>query len=157
MLLKEWLQKAELFGALGDAQLEALLSQPEVESFPEGKMIFSQGEEANRLYVLIQGSVELTIKAQEKIDFMSSNIEREGAVFGTASLMEPFRYNVTAVCLKPSRALVLNADHIKRAMEDDPKMGMEMMKKLASIYFKRLNDLRAGVSDLLNTLKMKMP
>ncbi len=32
---------------------------------------------------------------------------------------------------------------------------MEVMKKLASIYFNRLNALRSGVSNLLKTLKSK--
>jgi CRP-like cAMP-binding protein len=88
---------------------------------------------------------------------MTSKIEKEGAVFGTAALMGPFRYNVTAICLKPSKVLVLDADHIKKTMQEDPKMGMEIMKKLASIYFNRLNDLRSGVSNLLKVFKFKTP
>ena len=157
MVSPEWLKKAELFEGLDESQLNALLSHSLVESFPEGKTIFHQGEEANRLYVLIQGAVDLTVKAQEQIEFMTSKIEKEGAVFGTASLMEPFRYNVSATCLKPSKVLMMKADFIQKKMEEDPKMGMEMMKKLASIYFNRLNDLRSGVSHLLKVFKLKTP
>lgn len=157
MVTIEWLKKSELFEALNDSQLHALLSHSIVESFSEGKTIFQQGEEATRLYILIQGSVDLTVKAQEQIDFMTSKIEKEGAVFGTASLMEPYQYNVTATCLKPSKVLIIEADSLKRKMKDEPDMGMEIMKKLASIYFNRLNDLRSGVSTLLKIFKLKMP
>lgn len=157
MVSPEWLKKTELFEGLEESQLNILLSYALVETFPEGKTIFRQGEKAIRLYVLIEGAVDLTVKAQEQIDFMTSKIEKEGAVFGTASLMEPFRYNVTAKCLKPSQVLTLEADQIKKKMEEDPKMGMEMMKKLASIYFNRLNDLRSGVSHLLKVFKLKTP
>jgi CRP/FNR family transcriptional regulator len=157
MVSAEWLKKAELFGALNNSQLNTLLSQSHVEDCSEGKIIFRQGEEALHLYVLIQGSVELTVKAEQKIDFMTSRIEKEGAVFGSPSLMEPFRYNVTAICLKPSKVLVLEADDIKKNMQEDPKMGMEIMKMLASIYFNRLNDLRSGVSHLLKIFKLKTP
>jgi CRP-like cAMP-binding protein len=97
------------------------------------------------------------VKAEEKIDLMTSRVEKEGAVFGSPSLMEPFRYNVSAICRKPSKVLVLDAKHIKVKMEEDPKMGMEVMKKLASIYFNRLNDLRSGVSKLMKTFKFRMP
>ncbi len=145
MVSAEWLKRTELFEALEEPQLKALLLHASVESFPEGKIIFNQGEKADRLYVLVEGAVDLTIKTGEKIDFMTSKIEKVGAVFGMPSLIDPFRYNVTAICLKPSRVLVLDADHIKKRMEEDPRMGMEIMKKLASIYFARLNDLRAGV------------
>jgi CRP-like cAMP-binding protein len=157
MVSTEWLKKTELFENLNNSQLNVLLSRSSVESFPEEKTIFRQGEEANRLYVLIQGAVDLTAKAQEQIDFMTSKIEREGAVFGTASLMEPFRYNVSATCLKPLKVLVIDASFIQKMMEEDPKMGMEIMKKLASIYFNRLNELRSGVSNFLKIFKSKTP
>ena len=42
-------------------------------------------------------------------------------------------------------------------MEEDLKMGMEVMKKLASIYFNRLNEMREGVSKLLKSFKFKTP
>ncbi len=157
MVSAEWLKKTELFENLNESHLNVILSRSSVESLTEGKTIFHQGEEANRLYVLIQGAVDLTMKAQEQIDFMTAKIDREGAVFGTASLMEPFRYNVSAICLKPSKVLVIDASFIQKMMEEDPKMGMEMMKKLASIYFNRLNDLRSGVSNLFKFFKIKTP
>ena len=40
-------------------------------------------------------------------------------------------------------------------MERDPKMGMEIMKKLVSTYFNRLNEMRVGVSNLLKVFKFK--
>jgi len=155
MVSAEWLKRAELFESLSESQLDALLSKSIVESFPERKTIFHQGEEASRLYILIEGAVDLTIKTGEKIDFMTSKIEKEGAVFGMPSLVEPFRYNVTATCLRPSKALIMEADHIKKKMEEDPKMGMEVMKKLASIYFNRLNEMRTGVLNLIKIFKFK--
>jgi CRP-like cAMP-binding protein len=157
MVSPEWLKKTELFGSLKESQLNVLLSHSSVESFPEKKTIFQEGEEASRLYILIEGAVDLTLKGQEQIDFMASKIEKEGAVFGTASLMEPFRYNVTATCLKPVKILMIEADHLKKKMEEDPMMGMEIMKTLASIYFNRLNDLRSGVSKLFKIFKIKTP
>ncbi|MGB9628480.1 MAG: hypothetical protein ACPL6D_07455, partial [Thermodesulfobacteriota bacterium] len=61
-------------------------------------------------------------------------------------------YNVSAICLKSSEVVILEAEWIREKMEKDPKMGMEVMKRLASIYFNRLNKLRSGVFDLIKTL-----
>lgn len=91
------------------------------------------------------------------MDLMTSRIEKEGAVFGMPSLIEPFRYNVTATCLRPSKVLIIEADHIRMAINEDPRMGMEMMKRLASIYFNRLNEMRTGVSNFLKIYKIKTP
>ncbi len=155
MVSAEWLRKTELFASLNESHLNTVLSRSSVESFPGGKIIFRQGEEALRLYILIEGAVNLTVKTQEQTDFMASKIEKEGATFGIPSLIEPFRYNVTATCLSPTRVLAIEADHLLKKMEENPEMGMEVMKKLASIYFNRLNALRSGVSNLLKTLKSK--
>jgi CRP-like cAMP-binding protein len=155
MVSTDWLKKTELFGNLNESGLNTVLSRSSVESFTEGKTIFRQGEEAARLYILIEGAIHLTVKAQEQTDIMTSKIETEGAAFGIPSLIEPFRYNVTATCLKPSKVLAIEADYLMKHMEEDPKMGMEVMKRLTSIYFNRLNALRSGVSNLLQALKSK--
>jgi CRP/FNR family cyclic AMP-dependent transcriptional regulator len=155
MVSTDWLRKTELFGTLSESQLNVLLSHSSVESLPEGKMIFRQGEEANHLYVLMEGMVALSVKTGERFDFLTSKIEKEGAAFGIPSLIEPFRYNMTATCLKPSKVLVINAGRVKTDMEKDPKMGMEIMKKLACIYFNRLSEMRSGVSNFLSASKFK--
>jgi CRP-like cAMP-binding protein len=155
MVSPEWLKKTELFDTLEESQLNALLSNSSVKSYSQGETIFQQGEEAKQLYILIQGEVDLTVKTQEKIALMTSKIEKEGAVFGTPSLMEPFRYNVTAKCLKPTKVLAIEAHHIRKKIEENPRMGGEIMRKLASIYFNRLNELRSGVSNLVKSFKLK--
>ena len=155
MVSTEWLKKTELFRTLNESQLGALLSHSSVESFPEGKTIFRQGDEANYLYILIEGMVDLSVKTGEKIDFLTSKVEKEGAAFGVPSLIEPFRYNVTATCLKPSKVFVIDAVRARMEMEKDPRMGMEILKKLVSIYFNRLNEMRLGVSNFLKSFKLK--
>jgi CRP-like cAMP-binding protein len=155
MVSKDWLKKTELFRTLDESQLSALLSHSSVESFPESKTIFRQGDEANHLYLLIEGMIDLSFKTGEKIDILTSKVEKEGAAFGVPSLIEPFRYNVTATCLKSSKIFVIDAARIRMEMEKDPRMGMEILKKLVSIYFNRLNEMRLGVSNFLKVFKLK--
>ena len=155
MVSTEWLKKTELFRTLSQSQLTVLLSHASVESFPEGKIIFRQGDEANYLYFLIEGVVDLSFKTEEKIDFLTSKVEKEGAAFGVPSLIEPFRYNVTATCLKSSKVFVIDASRVRMEMEKDPRMGVEILKKLVSIYFNRLNEMRLGVSNFLKGFKLK--
>jgi CRP-like cAMP-binding protein len=131
------------------------LSYSSVESFPEGKTIFNQGDEAYRLYILIEGRVTLTVKTGEKTDLMTSTIDQEATLFGMPSLIEPFRYNVTATCLETSKVVRIETPPIRRKMEEDLKMGMEILKKLSSIYFNRLNEMREGISKLLKVSKFK--
>ncbi len=157
MVSVEWLKKTELFEALEDSQLSLILSLSSVESCPEGNIIFQEGGEATYFYVLIQGAIDLTTKAHEKIGFLTSRIQREGSVFGIPSLLEPYRYNMTAKCAVPCSVLRIEADRLRRRMEEDPRLGMGIMKKLALTYFKRLNELRIGVVNYFRTFPPKAP
>jgi CRP-like cAMP-binding protein len=157
MVTTAWLKDVELFSGLDEPQLIVILSYSSVESLPEGRTIFHQGDGAHRLYVLIEGIVTLAVETGEKINMMTSTIDKEGAIFGMPCLLEPFRYNVTATCLKPSKVLTIEAAPVRKEMEEDLMMGMEIMKMLASIYFNRLNEMREGVSKLLKAFKFKTP
>lgn len=157
MVSIEWLKRTELFERLLESQLQDLLSHSSIRSYQERETIFLQGREAHHLFVLIKGVIDLTAKTKEQIDLLASKIEQEGAVFGTASLMEPFHYNVSAHCLKPSEVLIIDAKWLRERMKEDQQMGLEIMSKLASIYFNRLNTLRLGVFDFINRFKQKSP
>lgn len=157
MVDANWLKKTELFEDLEESHLNIILSHSAIESFPEGKVIFHQGDEANHLFVLIEGAVDLSVKSQDQADFMTSQLQKGGSVLGIPSLIDPFRYNVTAKSLMPTKLLRIEAGHLKKEMEEDLRMGMKIMKKLAFIYFTRLNDLRMGVSKLLKGLPRKAP
>jgi CRP-like cAMP-binding protein len=155
MVTAAWLKNVELFGGLDEPQLSVILSCSSVESFSEGKTVFNQEDEAYALYILIEGRVTLTVKSGEKNDLLTSTIDKEGTIFGMPSLIEPFRYNVTATCLKTSKVLKIETPPIRKKMEEDLKMGMEILKKLSSIYFNRLNEMRQGISKLLKVSKSK--
>jgi CRP-like cAMP-binding protein len=154
MVSASWLKQTELFKGLEEAQLSDLLERSTVESFPEGKIIFHQGAEATHLYILIQGAINLSVKAQEEIGFLTSQIREEGRVFGIPCLIEPFRYNVTARCIVPSKVLCIESHYLRQKMERDPKMGMQMMKPLLLLYYNRLNELRKGIVAFFNIFKV---
>jgi CRP-like cAMP-binding protein len=157
MVSVNWLKETELFAGLDESQLNDVLAHSTVETFPEGRIVFHQEANATHLYILIQGAVDLSVKAQEEIGFLTSQIQKEGAIFGIPSLIEPFRYNVTAKCILPSKILSIESHFLRKKMEEDPKMGMQMMKELTLIYYNRLNELRKAIVNFFRVFKVKTP
>ena len=155
MVSASWLKKVELFEVLDELHLDGLLSHSSVRSFPEGEIIFSEGEEATRLYVLMEGAIRLSVREQDRVDLLTSQVMKEGMVFGIPSLLEPFRHNVTAKCSKPSTLLIIEANYVRSRMEEEPRMGMAIMQRLALIYFNRLNDLRKGIVHFVKAFPLK--
>lgn len=157
MLAADCLKKTELFEGLDEAQLNALMAHSKVERFPVGRIIFRQEEAATHLYLLIEGAVDLSVEAQEGLGLLASHMQTEGAIFGTPSLLEPFRHRVTAKCILPAKVLSIESSFLREKMAEDPKMGMRIMKKLALIYYQRLNDLRKGVVNFFKVFQMQTP
>ncbi len=155
----EALKKANLFGSLPDAQLKAIAQLGQEETFGPGEEIFKQDQKAKTLYVLLDGAVTLMFtvgtEAQEETDLMVETLDQTGSVFGTAALINPFIYNVTARCAKSTKALAIDSAGFQDIIRHEPIIGFEVMTKLAQIYFNRLNTTRTAITNLFKTFKFR--
>lgn len=151
------LKEVELFRDLTETQLEKISRNAQEKVYDSEEIIFLHGDEAKALFVLLEGTVDLKIKAFEDIDLMTSKLTRKGDVFGTASLMMPQLYNVTARCLENTRVLAIDAYALRGLVDDDPKLGLEIMRRLAQLYFGRLNETREGITNLFQVFRLQRP
>jgi CRP-like cAMP-binding protein len=151
------LKEVELFRDLTGKQLENIVRNAQERVYDSGENIFVDGDEAENLYVLVDGTVDLKIKAFEDIDLMTSKLTRRGDVFGTASLMMPQLYNVTAKCLENTRVLAIDAFALRGLIDEDPKLGLEIMRQLAQRFFGRLNETREGITNLFKVFRLQRP
>ena len=155
----EVLKKADLFKSLSDDQLKAIAKLGQDRSFKAGQEIFKQDEKAKTLYVLLDGAVHLIFtlgtEAQEETDLAVETLDQTGSVFGTAALMSPYLYNVTARCSQSTKALAIDSAGFREIIQREPIIGFEVMTKLAQIYFDRLNATRTAITNLFKTFKFQ--
>ena len=148
-------KRARLFEALSDEQFEAVIQAGQEESFEPGEQIFEHGQKAGTFYVLLDGSVSLTIRAHEEIDLMAETLDKPGTPFGSASLIEPHVYNVTAKSMGSTKALAIDLARLQEIMKGDPFIGFEIVRELARIYLNRLNATRAAAANLFKIFKFE--
>jgi CRP-like cAMP-binding protein len=137
--------------------LESIARSAQEKVYDPEENIFVHGEEAKNLYVLLDGTVDLKLKAFEDIDLMTSKLTEKGDVFGTGSLMMPALYNVTAKCLENTRVLAIDAYALRGLIDEDPKLGREIMRRLAQLFFSRLNETRQGITNLFKVFRLERP
>jgi len=151
------LRGAGLFRDLTEKGLESIARNALEKVYDSEENIFAHGEEAKTLYVLLDGAVDLKIKAFADIDLMTSKLMNKGDIFGTASLMMPQLYNVTAKCLENTRVLAIDACAMRGLIDEDPKLGLEIMRQLAQLFFSRLNETRRGITNLFTVFRLQRP
>ena len=98
MISPELLRRYPFFGQLSDANLKALAMVSELEEVKAGTPIFAEGQPAEFMYFLLEGSIDLTYAVGEGLNPKTRKIFEVGEinpeeVFGISALVEPFTIN----------------------------------------------------------------
>jgi CRP-like cAMP-binding protein len=149
------LKEANLFKQLNTKQLQQLGKHFMEESFEAGEVIFTQGEAAKNLYILLEGAVTLGIKAKGEIDITAYSVAKKGETFGLPSLIKPYRNSVSAICNKKTGVLSIEGETLRKLMWQNSKAGIEIMEKVGEVYLSRLNSTRAMITSLFKMFKFQ--
>jgi CRP-like cAMP-binding protein len=149
------LKEADLFKKLNSKQLQQLGKHFMEESYEAGEVIFTQGELARNLYILLEGEVALGIKAKSEIDITAYSAGKKGETFGLPCLNKPYRNSVSAICNKRTRVLSIEGETLRKLMWQNSKLGIEVMEKVAEVYLTRLNSTRAMIINLFKMFKFQ--
>jgi CRP-like cAMP-binding protein len=148
-------KEADLFKGLNVKQLQRLSRHFIEKGFQAGGVIFSQGEPAKNLYILMEGEVTLGIKAKGQIDITAYSANKKGEVFGLPCLIKPYQNNVSATCNKRTKVLCIHGETLRKLMKNNCNMGIEIMNKIAETYLNRLNSTRAMITNLFKMFKFQ--
>ncbi len=136
------LKPCSFFRDFADAYLVRLADLCTEESLQKEEYIFREGEEAQKLYILMEGIIALQIQLKKHHHVVVSTIEDKGELFGWSALVEPRRYSATVKCLEASRVFSIKGEELEKQFKDDPLMGLHFMKKIAGLIDRRLIVLR---------------
>ncbi len=128
-------QESALFRGVGVHALEEVARESIEKQFGKGDVIFREGEPAEEFYILIEGSVEISIGEKAAINFV---LGRPGEVFGWAALVEPYLRTGTASCSADCKVLSVPSYTMERVMRKYPEDGLKIMRHLMGILAQRL-------------------
>lgn len=121
-------------------QLESLAAVAACADFAADEVVFREGEEANRFYLLLSGRVSLEAAAGGR-EVGLQTVE-EGEALGWSWLFPPFRWQFTARAITPVHAFFFHAPTLRQQMDDDPALGHAVMQRMAAVLFERLQATR---------------
>jgi CRP-like cAMP-binding protein len=149
------LKEADLFKGVDMKQLQLYGKHFTEKNFETGELVFAQGGLAENLYILLEGEVTLGIKARGEVDITAYSVGKKGETFGLSSLIKPYRNNVSATCTKKTRVLSISGEVLRKLMRQNRKAGMEIMERVTEIYYSRLNNTRAMITNLFKMFKFQ--
>lgn len=151
MVSPELLRRYPFFRDLTDAQLKTIAMISEEVEVPEGTHLFSEGHSADHLYLLMNGSVDLTFTSQEefrpetKRDFPVGEIN-PGEVFGISAVLAPYVYTATEQTSQPSKVIKIDAVSLRAMMAEDCEAGFTLMNQVCRALMERLTYTRVQLA-----------
>jgi CRP-like cAMP-binding protein len=140
-----YIVKSELFKNVDSDTVEALWGQGKEKIFNNGEIVFNQGGRDQKFYVVIEGSVHLTMGNTEELCFV---FDRAGEVFGWSALVEPFEYYANAHCTTRSRLLEIPREALEKTIKAHPQDGITIFRNLSGIVTEKLrNAYQQRISD----------
>lgn len=113
-----------------------LRNAKEVE-FAKGEIILTEGEPANRFFLIESGRVIIEAREGNSVQTLGP-----GEVLGWSWLFPPFSWNFSARAMEPTKCVVLDGGHLLVTAEENPAFGYDMMRRISQIVIGRLQATR---------------
>lgn len=140
MVIKE----IELFKGIDQDIMNEIVDICAEKSYAKDTVIFEKGEEANRLYILEEGTVKLKITNGGTITYSLTDL---GDIFGWSCMLESGHFTASAVCATEIKALEIKRDALDKILHRHPHAGITILKRLAGVFSKRISN---AYQDLLS-------
>lgn len=146
--LQPSLEDLAFFHGLSTADRKHILANFRAEEHRAGKVLFLQDQPADRLYLLVSGSVEIRFKPYDGEALTVSAIEA-GGVFGWSAALGRPSYTSGAVCTSDCRCLSIRGRDLRRICQEHPATGVILLERLAEVIAMRLTSTHEHVMELL--------
>jgi CRP/FNR family cyclic AMP-dependent transcriptional regulator len=140
------LKRAPLFDGLDNESARVLRRQMSEVKLSRGEHLFLEGQDGDRLYVVLDGKLKLTRAASDGRENLLA-VLGPGEMFGELSLFDPRPRTQGASAVTEATVAALAHDALRQLLLERPEVSMHMMQALAR-RLRRANDV---VSDLVFT------
>lgn len=136
------LENCEFFKGLEKKDIEKIARLCQIETYDAGEFVFRQGDFGDRIYVIAEGHVflERSRNLGTRMGRVVIGMLGKGRVFGCWSTLldEPHNLMSSAICQKPTKAVVIKGADLRQIMVDTPALGFKVMERLCFLLRDRI-------------------
>jgi CRP-like cAMP-binding protein len=153
--MDELLAQAELFEGLSRDGVRRLSEIARSRSLAAGEYLFLLGDDADHLYIVVSGNVELCFPMSLHGTVKDITVESAagGQLLGWSALVKPYRFTLSARAAEPSVVVGFLRQDLMQLFETAPEIGYRFVTKLCELVGVRLLRFQAlWVRELQRTL-----
>jgi CRP/FNR family cyclic AMP-dependent transcriptional regulator len=140
-IIESLLAEHTLFQDLEPKHLHMLARDAIEDRFEAHEYLFSEGDKANKWYVIHKGNVALETGTPPHGPITVETIET-GDALGWSWLLPPYQWQFSARVMEPTHVIVLDGTYLREQCEADHDFGYALAKCVVQSVVQRLEALR---------------
>ena len=162
---EKFLQRIPILQNLDEGELRSFLGIARRVQFPRGKMILKEGEVGDTMYIIAEGTVEVSKTLVRKLareDFrdrdkiLTKLSAEDHAIFGEVALFEQNKRTATVVALTDCWLLEISKPDFLGLAEQNPRIGYKITRNIAQLLCSRLRKTDEDTIKLTTALSMAL-
>jgi CRP/FNR family transcriptional activator FtrB len=150
MITPELLGEFDLFKEVSTRTLKEVAAASEFVTIKKDDFVFHEGEKADKLHLLLHGSVALRVNLTSRPDAVTvSFLNRPYQILGWSGVVSPNHYTASALCEEDSELIAISSSRFMQILDNHPEDGYRVMLRIAAVIADRLRNSRQA---LLKTL-----
>jgi CRP-like cAMP-binding protein len=141
MISPEVLRRYPYFAAVSEESLKAVAMIADEKTVPAGTQMFSEGDPANALNIIVRGEVH--------IQYILGSGERrtvdtlvDGDILGWSAIVEPYKYTAVGTASKETQLVSIRGKELRDLCDKDAMMGFQLARQIAKLLAHRLEGAR---------------
>lgn len=142
----EVVRRAPLFATLDDDAAREVMSSMDAVRMERGDIIFHEGDQGDRLYVITEGKIKLGCTSTDGRENLLA-ILGPSEMFGELSLFDPGPRTATATAVAETQLIGLGNEQLRQLLHNHPRIALTLLAALA----RRLRRTNENLADLVFT------
>ena len=152
MVSSELLRRYPLFAGQSHYMLEEIAMISDEITKKEDDWLFQEQEVANKMYLVLDGAVALTIFVHlhgSGQHLSSSHSLGKGEIIGWSAVVPPHQYKVGCIAVKDSHLLEIDAIPLRQLLDDNPEFGYHFMQQVSEVVSERFMQMNIQILSLI--------
>lgn len=146
MITPEMLAEFDLFKDISKDTLKEVADISETVKINKDGYVFREGEKADKLHLLVSGSIALRVNLTSRPDSVTvSIVNRPHQTLGWSGVVAPNHYTASALCEEDTELVVVPSDKFMQILERHPEAGFKVMLRITTIISDRLRNSRQAL------------
>jgi CRP/FNR family cyclic AMP-dependent transcriptional regulator len=160
----EIIKKTFIFDNLNEQEVAHILKITKERRFSKGETIMQEGQEGDSMYIVVEGSVEVSKTLTMKLGEESTEREKiltrvkaeDNVVFGEVAMIDRGNRSASAVATTDCILLEIEREDFLDLIEKRPQMGVKILRRIGELLASRVRQSSQDVVRLTTALSIAL-